>query len=230
MDFQSDYEKIDLSKQDFQYVFNNILQAIMAKLNLHLPAAQNDPLKEQVSTILEEFLINTFDNSKYSILADGLDLQNVLIHDILSLKTLENVEKIDSEITIQLRKIFQEFEQETVDVTKLRRDLPKQASEMYNDIIKKTDGEVSEIINMIEQQSQEYQKVQQAHNNTDDRFEKIIESMDFSQINQNYNDHLQLLNETNKNLPSLKIEFEKYNRTVQFLEDAYQQQLKEMDG
>ena len=105
MDFQSDYEKIDLSKQDFQYVFNNILQAIMAKLNLHLPAAQNDPLK-QVSTILEEFLINTFDNSKYSILADGLDLQNVLIHDILSLKTLENVEKIDSEITIQLRKIF----------------------------------------------------------------------------------------------------------------------------
>ena len=55
MDFQSDYEKIDLSKQDFQYVFNNILQAIMAKLNLHLPAAQNDPLKEQVSTILEEF-------------------------------------------------------------------------------------------------------------------------------------------------------------------------------
>lgn len=58
-------------------------------------------------------------------------------------------------------------------------------------------------------------------------FEKIIESMDFSQINQNYNDHLQLLNETNKNLPSLKIEFEKYNRTVQFLEDAYQQQLKE---
>ena len=107
------------------------------------------------------------------ILADGLDLQNVLIHDILSLKTLENVEKIDSEITIQLRKIFQEFEQETVDVTKLRRDLPKQASEMYNDIIKQTDGEVSEIINMIEQQSQEYQKVQQAHNNTDDRFEKL---------------------------------------------------------
>ena len=106
--------------------------------------------------------------------------------------------KKDSEITIQLRKIFQEFEQETVDVTKLRRDLPKQASEMYNDIIKQTDGEVSEIINMIEQQSQEYQKVQQAHNNTDDRFEKIIESMDFSQINQNYNDHLQLLNETNK--------------------------------
>ena len=108
-------------------------------------------------------------------------------------------------------------------MTKLRRDLPKQASEMYNDIIKQTDGEVSEIINMIEQQSQEYQKVQQAHNNTDDRFEKIIESMDFSQINQNYNDHLQLLNETNKNLPSLKIEFEKYNRTVQFLEDAYQE-------
>ena len=149
-------------------------------------------------------------------MADGLDLQNVLIHDILSLKTLENVEKIDSEITIQLRKIFQEFEQETVDVTKLRRDLPKQASEMYNDIIKQTDGEVSEIINMIEQQSQEYQKVQQAHNNTDDRFEKIIESMDFSQINQNYNDHLQLLNETNKNLPSLKIEFENITEQYSF--------------
>lgn len=228
MDFQSDYEKIDLSKQDFQYVFNNILQAIMAKLNLHLPAAQNDPLKEQVSTILEEFLINTFDNSKYSILADGLDLQNVLIHDILSLKTLENVEKIDSEITLKLRKIFQEFEQETVDVTKLRRDLPKQASEVYSDIIKQTDGEVSEIISMIEQQSQEYQKEQQVNN--DDGFEKIIESMDFPQINQNYTDHLQLLNETNKNLPSLKIEFEKYNKTVQFLEDAYQQQLKEMEG
>ncbi|CAX40719.1 kinetochore complex subunit, putative [Candida dubliniensis CD36] len=228
MDFQSDYEKIDLSKQDFQYVFNNILQAIMAKLNLHLPAAQNDPLKEQVSTILEEFLINTFDNSKYSILADGLDLQNVSIHDILSLKTLENVEKIDSEITLKLRKIFQEFEQETVDVTKLRRDLPKQASEVYSDIIKQTDGEVSEIISMIEQQSQEYQKEQQVNN--DDGFEKIIESMDFPQINQNYTDHLQLLNETNKNLPSLKIEFEKYNKTVQFLEDAYQQQLKEMEG
>lgn len=143
MDFKNGYEKIALSKQEYSHVFENVLQAAMDKLNLHLPASENDPLKNEVSAMLEEFLVNSFDSSKYSILADGRDLDDTSIQDILLLRTLENVEQIDAETTSKLRSILQEFETETVEVTRMRREVPIRASDVYKDVITKVDDEVS---------------------------------------------------------------------------------------
>lgn len=215
MDFKNGYEKIALSKQEYSHVFENVLQAAMDKLNLHLPASENDPLKNEVSAMLEEFLVNSFDSSKYSILADGRDLDDTSIQDILLLRTLENVEQIDAETTSKLRSILQEFETETVEVTRMRREVPIRASDVYKDVITKVDDEVSEIINQIE-------------NDTQDNH------MDDMQIDQDssskFNKHLQWLDNTNKLLPTLRTQFEKYNKTLQLLEDIYQQRSLETDS
>lgn len=212
MDFKNGYEKIALSKQDYSHVFDNVLQSAMDKLNLHLPGAQKDPLKNEVSTMLEEFLVNIFDSSKYSILADGRDLDETSIKDILLLRTHENVEQIDADITSKLRNILQEFETETVEVTRMRREIPIKASDVYNDVIKKVDDEVSELINQIEKEDQD---------NLNDE-QKPVES-DHEDTSKKLNKYLQLLEETNKRLPTLRTQFEEYNKTLQLLEDIYEQ-------
>lgn len=58
--------------------------------------------------------------------------------------------------------------------------------------------------------------------------------MDDMQIDQDssskFNKHLQWLDNTNKLLPTLRTQFEKYNKTLQLLEDIYQQRSLETDS
>ncbi|EMG47631.1 NSL1 Kinetochore-associated protein NSL1 [Candida maltosa Xu316] len=218
MYYKNDYEKIDLSKKDFSNYLNTMMQAAMVKLNLHLPENDDDPIKNRIIETLEQFLFNSFDITKHAVSADGRDLSNANIRDILSLRTMQNVESIDPAITSQLRNIIHQFEEETTEVIRLRRELPAQASEVYTDITKRVDNEVSEIINQIEQECAQQ----------DDEIEEEHVDLDYDMINKNYTTQLELLKETNSVLPSLIRQVEKYKKTVWFLEESYKQQSKEM--
>ncbi|RCK66404.1 hypothetical protein Cantr_02131 [Candida viswanathii] len=220
MDFDHGYEKIALSKQDYSEVFDNVLRSAMDKLNLHLPASGKDPLKNDVSAILEEFLVDGFDSSKFSVLADGRDLDDKAIQDVILLRTLENVEQIDPEVTSTLRNVLQDFETETVEVTKWRREAPIKASDVYRDVITKVDEQVSEIVTQIEKDAES------AYNETKEPEQVNEEESD--ETSKSYNEHLELLEESSRLLLGLRVEVEAYNTTFEFLNDAYKRQSLEV--
>lgn len=210
-----DYEKITLSKQDLRYIYGQILNQTTSKLDLHLPSLRSDPLKNKVANVLDEFLMETFDLAKSSLVIDGQDITYEGTHqdikDLLTLKPREKVEPFDLAINSKLRDILLQVEEETTALTRLRRELPIRVKDAYQNLVKKTDSEISTLLAELDEQ-----------NVTSDPEVTIPDNMD--EIANEYEKHILILNDLNKTIPARKAELNRYDDTILFLEVAHQQQ------
>lgn len=223
----NDYEKLQLSKQDLRYLYGQILSNATSKLDLHLPTSNNDPLKTKVANLLDEFTLDAFDMAKQAIMIDGYDVSRIKntqpISDLLSLKSREKIEPFDFELNAQLRDVLEHVEQETIQVTKLRRDLPGKAKESYNSLISNTDNEVSVILAGLESESQ--QELQDDEDEQNSNVLTLIPRID--SIVDDYQEALLRLNHLKKSIPEQKSELDRLDETILHLESAYMRQQSE---
>lgn len=146
---------------------------------------------------------------------DGQDITfegtHQYIKDLLTLKPREKVEPFDLAINSKLRDILLQVEEETTALTRLRRELPIRVKDAYQNLVKKTDSEISTLLAELDEQ-----------NVTSDPEVTIPDNMD--EIANEYEKHILILNDLNKTIPARKAELNRYDDTILFLEVAYQQQ------
>lgn len=229
MSGNNDYEKLQLSKQDLRYLYGQILNNTTSKLDLHLPTSNNDPLKTKVANLLDDFILDAFEIAKQSIMIDGYDMSGRKnpkpISELLSLKSKEKIEPFDFELNAQLRDVLEHVEQETIQVSKLRRDLPSRARETYDNLISNTDKDVSTILAELDSELQ-----QELHNDDDDddepgKDDSLIPRID--SIVEDYQQAFLILNNLKRKIPEQKSELDKLDETIQLLETAYKRQQSE---
>jgi kinetochor protein Mis14/NSL1 len=228
MSGNNDYEKLQLSKQDLRYLYGQILNNTTSKLDLHLPTSNNDPLKTKVANLLDDFIIDAFEMAKQSIMIDGYDMSGRKnpkpISELLSLKSKEKIEPFDFELNAQLRDVLEHVEQETIQVSKLRRELPSRARETYDNLISNTDKDVSTILAELDSELQ-----QELHNDDDDETGKDDLSLmpRIDSIVEDYQQAFLILNNLKRKIPEQKSELDKLDETIQLLETAYRRQQSE---
>lgn len=228
MSGNNDYEKLQLSKQDLRYLYGQILNNTTSKLDLHLPTSNNDPLKTKVANLLDDFIIDAFEMAKQSIMIDGYDMSGRKnpkpISELLSLKSKEKIEPFDFELNAQLRDVLEHVEQETIQVSKLRRELPSRARETYDNLISDTDKDVSTILAELDSELQ-----QELHNDDDDETGKDDLSLmpRIDSIVEDYQQAFLILNNLKRKIPEQKSELDKLDETIQLLETAYRRQQSE---
>lgn len=228
MSGNNDYEKLQLSKQDLRYLYGQILNNTTSKLDLHLPTSNNDPLKTKVANLLDDFILDAFEMAKQSIMIDGYDMSGrnnpKPISELLSLKSKEKIEPFDFELNAQLRDVLEHVEQETLQVSKLRRELPSRARETYDNLISNTDKDVSTILAELDSELQ-----QELHNDDDDETGKddlsLVPRID--SIVEDYQQAFLILNNLKRKIPEQKSELDKLDETIQLLETAYRRQQSE---
>lgn len=227
MSGNNDYEKLQLSKQDLRYLYGQIFNNATSKLDLHLPTSNNDPLKTKVANLLDEFILDAFEMAKQSIMIDGYDMSGRKnpkpISELLSLKSKEKIEPFDFELNAQLREVLEHVEQETIQVSKLRRELPSKAKEMYDNLISNTDNDVSAILAELDSELQ-----QELQDDADEP--EIDESLLIPRIDSIVDDYQQaflILNNLKRRIPEQKSELDKLDETIQLLETAYRRQQSE---
>lgn len=228
MSGNNDYEKLQLSKQDLRYLYGQILNNTTSKLDLHLPTSNNDPLKTKVANLLDDFILDAFEMAKQSIMIDGYDMSGrnnpKPISELLSLKSKEKIEPFDFELNAQLRDVLEHVEQETLQVSKLRRELPSRARETYDNLISNTDKDVSTILAELDSELQ-----QELHNDDDDETGKDDLSLmpRIDSIVEDYQQAFLILNNLKRKIPEQKSELDKLDETIQLLETAYRRQQSE---
>lgn len=156
----NDYETIQLTKQDLRYLHGQIYQNIASKLDLHLPTSPNDPLKSNVAAALDDFLLDVFEMALDALVVDGsaimppaggAESRRDAVAALLALDSSEQkTEPFDFELNAELRKVIQQVEEETVEVTRYRRELPQESRNAYEELVGKTDGEVTELLRQID--------------------------------------------------------------------------------
>lgn len=117
-----------------------------SKLDYHVPGSgPQDPLKLQVEQQLNAILIDTFEMAKDGMVVDGQDLkqENLSVSDVILVENTEEVAPFDSQLNNTLRRIIGEVEEETTQVTQLRRELPQKARNAYEQLVEMVDAEVT---------------------------------------------------------------------------------------
>lgn len=221
MSHNGDYEKLQLSKQDLRYIYGQILNNTTSKLDLHLPTSNNDPLKTKVAHLLDDFILDAFEMAKQAIIIDGYDLSGRKdtqpISELLSLKSREKIETFDFELNAKLRDVLENVEKETIQVTKLRRDLPHRARDTYDKLISTTDADVSTILAQMVSPAQELDA-----DNEDMDDSAVIPRLD--EIVDDFEATLMRMSDLKKNIPEQKAEMDKLDETIELLETAYRRQ------
>lgn len=236
MNNTNDYEKLQLSKQDLKFLYSQIYSKLSYRLNLHLPTSNNDPLKENVVNILEKYMLEVFDMAQNALIVDGEELllgENVdesvsatklrqsKLAEILQINSgtksvsQDEVEPFDQEKNLELREILQNIEQETIKVTALRRELPKQAKLVYNELVRRTDSEVTSILEELDGADETNANESKA----EDISTSGIDPTRLASIQNDYEEALTRLVELKNVLPGQRAEIDRLDETITFLED-----------
>lgn len=225
MNGKNDHEKLKLTKQDLNYLYSQILDRTKSKLDLHLPTANNDdPLKAKVANLLDSFIVDAFEIARKSMIIDGRDMDGAGLHisELFSLKYKEKVEPFNFEINAKLRDLLEHVDQETMEVTRLRRELPFSALTSYRNLISSADEEVSLIVSLLDEE------VDELNQTTDEEEVKFNETFPRVELmNEDYQTALIRMASLKKNIPEQKAELDKLDETLQFFEAVYRQQQKE---
>lgn len=141
-------EKLRLQARDVKYLQDSLIADAHDKLNLHLPqteATENDPLRQEIESLIEQFVYNTFENARHSIILDDIPEttknRSVPLRQLIS-EPKEEVEPFDFALNEKLRDIYRRVEDETLKVTALRRQVPEQSRLKLQEMLESTKQQV----------------------------------------------------------------------------------------
>jgi kinetochor protein Mis14/NSL1 len=213
----NDYETIQLTKQDLRYLHGQIYENTASKLDLHLPTSPNDPLKSNVAVALDDFLLDVFEMALDALVVDGSAIEppvggpesrRDVVAALLALDSSEQkTEPFDFELNAELRKVIQQVEEETVEVTRYRRELPQDSRNAYEELVGKTDAEVTELLRQIDHA----EAAPVVPGELDPERAQLIE--------RDYYESLQRLVKLNQVLPEQRADISRLAETILFLED-----------
>ncbi|ODV58048.1 MIND complex subunit NSL1 ASCRUDRAFT_129312 [Ascoidea rubescens DSM 1968] len=235
----SNFEKIHLQKADVKYLYHQVHKAAMDKLNLYLPSEsqqadnnnEEDPVREKVRLLVEEFILNSFELTKYSCIIDGKEflddddpLRQILVNNSSNRKNKnqerrEEIESFDFELNQKLREAYKAVEDETVKVTEKRRNLPQKSVKLFEEqqnINKsKIDTSLSKLEEIEKQIDQDYQ------NEDNGIYIDDEVKTDYEDMMAEFNDTLKRLQEVKQHVPQRKQELEKLQVLMNFVESNY---------
>ncbi|KAK9236328.1 kinetochore protein Mis14 like-domain-containing protein [Lipomyces kononenkoae] len=134
------HQKLQLVSQDVRFLQRMLVDNAKAKIDANFPtqsAGGQDPLKDQVEEIVKQFVLRTIELSKYSLVVNGTEGANPSLDSLMKGADLDKEEEADKyepfdlELNEQVRELYARIDEETVAVTKLRREAPLRAREAY---------------------------------------------------------------------------------------------------
>lgn len=127
-------EKIQLTAEDARFLRDEFAAAVAKKTSLHLPGNDpNDPLIRRVRELVEEFVTETMQLSRHALVVDGTDMEGVDNLDTHLRESTEQIEPFDLELAENLRKVYAQVDETTVQLSEMRKKTPQTVSRLYQE-------------------------------------------------------------------------------------------------
>lgn len=192
------HNKLQLVSEDVKFLKSQFSESAETKLDLHLPT--EDSLKTRVRELVDEFIHETFELARHSMVVNGVDMstQDTLVD---SLKKEEVVEPFDVELNEKLRSVYAEVDERTLEVTELRRQIPNQATEIYKQKLKEEQDILDQALPNEGQSAENDESI----------------SLPINRIQADYEDTLQLIQSLSKSVPELYSDLNELQEVIDFL-------------
>ncbi|ANB15885.1 MIND complex subunit NSL1 [Sugiyamaella lignohabitans] len=125
------HNKIHLNSEDIRYIKNQLNHSIKSRIDLDLPDNEDDSLRNQVLSYIQQFIDESFELAKHSLIVDGKDMSGVPSLEASLTEGKQEIEPFDIELNEKLRQLYAKVDQETLKVTELRRNIAQIATSEY---------------------------------------------------------------------------------------------------
>ncbi|QHS76508.1 MIND complex subunit NSL1 [Saccharomyces paradoxus] len=212
---QGQSKKLDVTVEQLRSIYHQFHDILEEKTDLHLPKKDHDDdaVRREVQIQLQEFLLSAMTMASKSLEVVNADIVGKTVKQLIMESQEKYMEPFDLDLNEQVRKMYQEWEDETVKVAQLRQTGPAKINEVYNnskdEYLTQLDGRIGVLqARMAEQQSVD-------HNNNADEADDQIK---WEHIKDDYGASLNELYETQQDLPQVRYNVEKVRRLMDYLE------------
>lgn len=206
--------KLDVTLDELRYIHAQFKDILDDKLSLHLPQAE-DNVRQEVQLQLQNFLFQVMDVAEDSlnIVDDNRTDNSTKLRDVIIRTSEKNVEPFDLELNEKVRKMYQEWEDETVKVAQLRRDGPRKLKEKYKIEEKIALDEIdSKIAGLKNQKEEVSEEVPEEEDDEED-------AEYWKSLAHDFEDGLSNLQEAQSSLPTNRNQLKKLKKMVLYLEN-----------
>lgn len=129
----SESSKIHLAAGDIRFVELRIFAAAIQKLDTDLPNLLDaDPLRAAIAGDLTVTIDRVLEMVKSALVVDGHEISDALpLRKHVPRRDVERVEPFDADLNERLRQLYREVEEETIAVTRLRKEGPARVEEAW---------------------------------------------------------------------------------------------------
>lgn len=210
--------KLDVTVEQLRSIYGQLYDALDEKARLHLPAEAaegTDQVRREVGMQLQEFLATVIEMASSSVrVVNSDDARGALSAGELIARSQERyVEPFDLELNERVRQAYQEWEDQTVQVSQLRRNAPQQVNRAY---VEARDSYLAELDSRINQlQAEVHEHFDEGGANT----EPTDDVARWNTLATQYEQSLQTLRNAQATLPQTRADISKMKHLVAYLED-----------
>ncbi|KAM3159573.1 Nsl1p [Lachancea thermotolerans] len=202
--------KLDVRVEQVRSIYGQFQSILDEKVALHLPQEQ-DSIKGEVLLQLQKFLAEAMDMA-----SDSLNVVNAneraSLTELLAQSRQQFVDPFDLDLNEQVRKKYQEWEDQTVKVAQLRREAPRKLHESYENEAQLALQEADTLINSFSQETPAEQ------NGAGQAKEEPIELPNLPRLGEDYQEALKNLSAAKTQTPQNRAQIQKLEQLVAFLE------------
>ncbi|ODV75560.1 MIND complex subunit NSL1 [Cyberlindnera jadinii NRRL Y-1542] len=207
-------QKVALALADVKHLQAALSKEAKNKLDLYLPNADDkDALKSKVFSLVDDFIYEIFERSKDGMEIDGMD-RSVSLRSMLENPTNE-VEPFDFALQEEVRKLYQEVEDETMRLTKLRREKPQSLKRSYEESFNSSMEKLHSLEREIEALEEEEDSRDTELDAHMDKVQSLRPKLD--EMTREYADSLHSLKEIRDEIPKQRDELSKLNQITKFI-------------
>lgn len=206
----SQVNKLGLRINEIKHIHEQFKVRLDEKLTLHLPEAE-ETIKQQIRLEIEKFIVNVMEMAGKSI--DLIDAKHgTTVKDIITDVQQEYVEPFDLNLNEQVRKLYQEWEDETVNVSQLRRNGPDLIRQKYLTQGKTVLDDIDERISILESNQNTYNLESEEQKNEE------ANSSEFTLLFEEYETSLLELSQAQNLLPHSRFKHETLKKLIKYLD------------
>ena len=215
---QGQSKKLDVTVEQLRSIYHQFHDILEEKTDLHLPKKEydDDAVRREVQIQLQEFPLSAMTMASKSLEVVNADTVGKTVKQLIMESQEKYMEPFDLDLNEQVRKMYQEWEDETVKVAQLRQTGPAKINEVYNnskdEYLAQLDGRIGVLqARMMQQQSADH----------DDSTDDADDHINWEHIKQDYVASLNELYQTQQDLPKVRYNVEKVKRLMDFLEEDW---------
>ena len=214
---QSHSKKLDVTVEQLRSIYHQFHDILEEKTDLHLPKKDHDDdaVRREVQIQLQEFLLSAMTMASKSLEVVNADTQGKTVKQLIMESQEKYMEPFDLELNEQVRKMYQEWEDETVKVAQLRQTGPAKINEVYNNAKDEYLMHLDGRIGVLEARMTDQQAAEQDEGGEGD--DQAAET-NWNGIKHDYEVSLNELSQTQQNLPQVRYNVEKVKHLIDYLQ------------